>query len=553
MPEQKIFFSYSRVDTAIAIRLATDLKNAGANVWLDQLDIALGAIWDLEVEKALVDCSCVLFIASKASVVSNNALNEVYYALEEKKRVLPIKIDDCKIPFRIQRLHYIDLSIDYEAQFESLLNSLKLELKTGMIDVSLKLAPEKENIINTTEVRDEEISWRNAEREASKVGFEHYISRFPNGRFIKAAKYAIKRIEKKDEENQKAKKEAAMWYDANNTNTISAYEYYIKKSELKRHIAEAEKSIAVINAGAKQEKENKLWQNAKETNTLSGYQSYLKFYPTGNYVTDAMDALNKLKDKEILLSKTNKSKTQKPFEKEEHNIFNGPLQYKFSKYYLIGLICIGLILFLFVIWKFNLSNNNGDSKESKLDTNVTPLDSNKFVKIIPIDTSTQTRSNDTINLQNSEDLVANKNNDLDETMINNLGTLKYNPWPGNCKLDSSSGYVNVQVKNNTLYLSGYLEVYYAGANDYSKNHYYLKGELNWSGKFDKRKTYDKGVIGYTFWNGRGVYTPSGVITDEGSDFKIYFVEISEDYLYLSTGGQSHGCLDFTFRKEIRTY
>ena len=33
------FFSYSREDSEFALRLAKDLKAAGANVWLDRLDI----------------------------------------------------------------------------------------------------------------------------------------------------------------------------------------------------------------------------------------------------------------------------------------------------------------------------------------------------------------------------------------------------------------------------------------------------------------------------------------------------------------------------------
>ena len=39
-------FSYCRVDSDFALKLAEDLKAAGANVWIDQLDIELGTPWD---------------------------------------------------------------------------------------------------------------------------------------------------------------------------------------------------------------------------------------------------------------------------------------------------------------------------------------------------------------------------------------------------------------------------------------------------------------------------------------------------------------------------
>lgn len=129
MAAHNVFVSYSRVDSQFVLKLCTELRRDGANLWLDQLDIATGATWDIEIEKALEACDCLLFIVSKASASSNNVLNEVYYALEEKKRVLPVKIDDCKIPFRISRLQYIDLSINYDNGFENILKALDINSK----------------------------------------------------------------------------------------------------------------------------------------------------------------------------------------------------------------------------------------------------------------------------------------------------------------------------------------------------------------------------------------------------------------------------------------
>lgn len=118
------FFSYSRLDSEFAIRLAEDLKAAGANVWIDQLDILPGQRWDRAVEEALRRCPCLLVILSTASISSNNVMDEVSYALQQNKHVIPILYQDCSIPFRLHRLQYLDFRRDYARRIKELLNVL---------------------------------------------------------------------------------------------------------------------------------------------------------------------------------------------------------------------------------------------------------------------------------------------------------------------------------------------------------------------------------------------------------------------------------------------
>jgi hypothetical protein len=107
-----VFLSYAREDSDFARRLAADLKAKGANVWLDQLDIQPGQPWDREVERALTMCN-EMVILSPASVDSSNVMDEVAFALEERKRVIPVLHKECRLPFRLRRLQYIDLRSDY--------------------------------------------------------------------------------------------------------------------------------------------------------------------------------------------------------------------------------------------------------------------------------------------------------------------------------------------------------------------------------------------------------------------------------------------------------
>jgi hypothetical protein len=126
MPLKKIFFSYSRQDGAeFSLKLAVDLKKRGFNVWIDQQDIRAGTEWDLEVEKALETCDCLLFVETEKSVVSNNVLDEVYYALGQNKKVIPLIVVDSKTPFRIQRIQHVDFTKDYHSGLQKLIQELQ--------------------------------------------------------------------------------------------------------------------------------------------------------------------------------------------------------------------------------------------------------------------------------------------------------------------------------------------------------------------------------------------------------------------------------------------
>jgi hypothetical protein len=121
------FFSYSRDDSGFALRLAQDLKAAGANVWIDQLDIPPGMQWDRMVEGALNSCPVMMVILSPVSVKSENVLDEVSFALSKQKRVIPVLYRECDVPFRLARLQHIDFRTDYARGLNLLLEALSAD------------------------------------------------------------------------------------------------------------------------------------------------------------------------------------------------------------------------------------------------------------------------------------------------------------------------------------------------------------------------------------------------------------------------------------------
>src|SRR5678816_3623300 len=124
----KIFFSYARADSQFVLELANDLRSAGVNIWIDQQDILPGERWDNAIQKALTTAPCLLVVLSPASVASQSVMDEVAYALQFNKRVVPVLYQRCDIPFRIQRLQYIDFTDSNEEGLRQLLRALKVSL-----------------------------------------------------------------------------------------------------------------------------------------------------------------------------------------------------------------------------------------------------------------------------------------------------------------------------------------------------------------------------------------------------------------------------------------
>ena len=146
------FFSYCRADSDFALKLAEDLKAAGARVWMDQLDIEPGTPWDRAVEEALAGAPCMLVILSPVSVSSDNVRDEVSFALSKQKKIIPVLYRDCEVPFRLARLQHIDFRTDYARA----LNALARTLATDHL--SPRVSIHKANTTSSRQPSPEEIA-----------------------------------------------------------------------------------------------------------------------------------------------------------------------------------------------------------------------------------------------------------------------------------------------------------------------------------------------------------------------------------------------------------
>jgi len=128
----KIFISYSRKDETYAVRLHNVLSDRGFEPWFDQDNLLAGQQWRYEIEKAIKESDFCILILSTNSVdnrgyfqVEMKIAFEVLQTIpEEQIYIIPVMINDCRIPSKIQSIHCVDMYKDWELGLEKLFKSI---------------------------------------------------------------------------------------------------------------------------------------------------------------------------------------------------------------------------------------------------------------------------------------------------------------------------------------------------------------------------------------------------------------------------------------------
>jgi TIR domain len=102
-----IFLSYASEDTAKAAELARVLENDGWSVWWDR-KISPGPDVEIDCAVALSKASAVVVLWSVFSVSCNRVKNEAREA-KESNRLIPVLLEDARIPLSFRSLSTIDL------------------------------------------------------------------------------------------------------------------------------------------------------------------------------------------------------------------------------------------------------------------------------------------------------------------------------------------------------------------------------------------------------------------------------------------------------------
>ncbi len=91
--ENYIFISYSHKDSQRVLPIVEALSNNGFRVWYDS-GIEAGTEWPEYIEDRLSNAHTVLVFMSPSAVESRNCRNEINFALELKKEMLVVYLED---------------------------------------------------------------------------------------------------------------------------------------------------------------------------------------------------------------------------------------------------------------------------------------------------------------------------------------------------------------------------------------------------------------------------------------------------------------------------
>lgn len=119
------FISYSRKDEGHATKLENDLFAAERKTWRDTSQIYPGAAWPSELEDAIRNCSHMLVIATKNALESKYVLDEIVYARQRGKTIIPLLYEKMELPLLLSSTQAIDMYSDYAAGLRLLLEHLR--------------------------------------------------------------------------------------------------------------------------------------------------------------------------------------------------------------------------------------------------------------------------------------------------------------------------------------------------------------------------------------------------------------------------------------------
>jgi len=163
----KVFISYAKEDEKYALKLYNELQSSNISPWIDKHDIFVGEKWKNAIRKAIKESDYFITLLSSNSVNKKGFVNnEIRMALdlydefpEDNIFILPLRLDNCKIPFeKLRQLHVIDIYTNWNNGLERIQecllnhhNQKKLLLKndkfiTSGINISYASAKKSQDI-----------------------------------------------------------------------------------------------------------------------------------------------------------------------------------------------------------------------------------------------------------------------------------------------------------------------------------------------------------------------------------------------------------------------
>ena len=115
-----VFLCHASEDKASARDLYKQLLSDGYDPWLDEEKLLPGQEWQVEIDRALRRADVVLVCLSRRSIDKTGyvqreirtALDAAEYRPEKSIYIIPARIEDCEVPERLSKWHWVDIFSD---------------------------------------------------------------------------------------------------------------------------------------------------------------------------------------------------------------------------------------------------------------------------------------------------------------------------------------------------------------------------------------------------------------------------------------------------------
>ena len=109
---KSVFISHSSTDAVYANSIVEMLEREGISAWIAPRDIPAGSNYGASITKGIRECAVLVLVFSRNSNESQAVFREVQKAFEEKKVIIPLRIEDVPVSddlsFYLSGLHWLD-------------------------------------------------------------------------------------------------------------------------------------------------------------------------------------------------------------------------------------------------------------------------------------------------------------------------------------------------------------------------------------------------------------------------------------------------------------
>lgn len=123
------FISYSSYDANLANRLRTTLTQRGFECWMAPESIPAGSNYAAAIPQALRDCDAVILLLSEAAQRSMWVAREIDIALNERKRIIPLRVDQSELTGSLKlylcNVQHIEAAVHFDAALDVLCAQLR--------------------------------------------------------------------------------------------------------------------------------------------------------------------------------------------------------------------------------------------------------------------------------------------------------------------------------------------------------------------------------------------------------------------------------------------